>query len=130
MKKNVSVRLLFRTNYTDFVYTNLKKKYVNDTQYLLAGTLEQNLSTLSPAFIRTLKANKMIGVCCISVKLLREKITTWMNDQERSSLSDVLRSTILIDRVQSYLCDQDLLNMRLVSKETKDTIDKKMIELK
>ena len=119
MKKNVSVRLLFRTNYTDFVYTNLKKKYVNDTQYLLAGTLEQNLSTLSPAFIRTLKANKMIGVCCISVKLLREKITTWVD--EKGSLGDVLKSCRL--PLYPHLPKQTLPYLRLVSKETKKMID-------
>ena len=127
MKKNVSVRLLFRTNYTDFVYTNLKKKYVNDTQYLLSGTLEQNLSTLSPAFIRTLKANKMIGVCCISVKLLREKITTWMN--EKRSLSHVLTTNVSGDSLIKYLSDKSLSKSRLVSKETKQMIDLKRPEI-
>ena len=116
----ISVRLLFTSLSPNIL---LKKIYVKDSEYILTGTLKENFSSLTPAL-------DTIGICFISVELLLEKITTWMNDQERSSLSDVLRSTILIDRVQSYLCDQDLLKMRLVSKETKDTIDKKMIELK
>ena len=120
MDNTISVRLLFTSLSPNIL---LKKIYVKDSEYLLTGTLKENFSSLTPSL-------DTIGICFISVELLLEKITTWMNDQERSSLSDVLRSTILIDRVQSYLSDEDLLKMRLVSKETKDTIDKKMIELK
>ena len=128
MKKQVSVRLLFTSlsqNYQDFLYTNLRKIYVNDTEYLLCGTLKQHLSTLSPAFIGRLKANRMIGVCCISVKLLVEKITTWMN--EKRSLSDVLTTNVLGDRLLQHL--SDLLKPRLVSKETKQMIDLKRPEI-
>ena len=127
MKKQVSVRLLFTTNYSEFVYTNMKKKYVNDTQYLLSGTLEQNLSTLSPAFISTLKANRMIGVCCISVKLLREKITTWMNEQR--SFSDVLTTNISGGHLFQHFSNKDLSELRLVSKETKQMLDLKRPEI-
>jgi len=82
MEKNACVRLLFSPDYSDFIHQkNIQKIYVNQTEYLLAGTLGESISTLTPDFIHTLKENKMIGVCCISVKLLREKITTWMNEQ-------------------------------------------------
>jgi hypothetical protein len=91
MGKNASIRLLFTnllSNYPDFVYTGLTKQYVNDTEYIVCGTLEQNLLALTPAFISRLKANKMIGVCFISVKLF-EKITTWI--EQKRYLADVLR---------------------------------------
>jgi len=124
MGKNASVRLLFTSllqSYPDFVYTNLKKQYVNDTEYILCGNLQQNLSTLTPAFIRTLKANGMIGVCCISVKLLREKITTWI--EQKRYLSDVLTTNVLKDGLVKYLSDKNLLKQRLVSSETKRNTD-------
>lgn len=94
----ISVRLLFTSLSPNIL---LKKIYVKDSEYLLTGTLKENFSSLTPAL-------DTIGICFISVELLLEKITTWMNDQETSSLSDVLRSTILIDRVQSYLSDEDI----------------------
>jgi len=124
MGKNASVRLLFTSllqSYPEFLYRNLRKQYVNNTEYLLCGTLKQNLSTLSPAFIRTLKANGMIGVCCISVKLLREKITTWMN--QKRYFSDVLTTNLLGVGLIKYLSNKDLLNPRLVSKKTKENTD-------
>jgi hypothetical protein len=128
MGKNASVRLLFTSllpsllpSYPEFLYRNLRKQYVNNTEYLLCGTLKQNLSTLSPAFIRTLKANGMIGVCCISVKLLREKITTWMN--QKRYFSDVLTTNVLGVGLIKYLSNKDLLNPRLVSKKTKEITD-------
>ena len=130
MGKNASVRLLFSSlspNYPDFVYTNLKKQYVNNTEYMLCGTLKQNLLTLTPAFISRLKANRMIGVCFISVKLLLEKITTWMN--EKRSFSDVLKTNVLGDRLLQYLSYEDLSKSRLVSKETKQNIDLKRPEI-
>lgn len=126
VNKTVIVLLLFRSlspSYPEFLYTHLKRKYVNDTDYLLSGTLKQNILTLTPAFIRTLKANGMIGVCCISVKLLREKITTWMN--EKRYLSDVLTTDVFGYHLLQYLSDKDLSKLRLVSKETKRMIDMK-----
>jgi hypothetical protein len=122
--KNASVRLLFTSllpNYPDFLYTNLKKQYVNNTEYILSGTLKQNLLTLTPAFISRLKENRMIGVCFISVKLLLEKITTWVN--QKRYLSDVLTTNVLGDGLIKYLSNKDLLNPRLVSKKTKENID-------
>ena len=124
MGENASVRLLFTSllpSYPDFVYTNLKKQYVNNTEYILSGTLKQNLLTLTPAFISRLKANRMIGVCFISVKLLLEKITTWVN--QKRYLSDVLTTNILGDGLLKYLTNKDLLNPRLVSKKTKEITD-------
>jgi Leucine-rich repeat (LRR) protein len=124
MGKNASIQILFRSlspNYSDFVYTNLKKQYVNDSEYILCGTLQQNMSTLTPAFISRLKANKMIGVCFISIKLLVEKITTWI--KQKRYLSDVLTTNVLRDNLLKYLSDKNLLKQRLVSKETKRTTD-------
>jgi Leucine-rich repeat (LRR) protein len=127
MNKTISVRLLFSRLSPDFLYTNLKKQYVNDTEYLLSGNLQQNLSTLTPAFISTLKANNMIGVCLISVKLLLEKLTTWMNEQR--SLSHVLTTNVFSDSLLQYLSNKDLSKLRLVSKETKGMIDLKRPEI-
>ena len=124
MGKNATVKLLFTSlplNYPDFLYTNLKKQYVNDTEYILCGTLQQNLSTLTPAFISRLKANKMIGVCFISVKLLLEKITTWI--EKKRDLSDVLTTNVLKDGLVKYFSDKNLLKQRLVSSETKRNTD-------
>ena len=124
MGKNATVRLLFSSlspNYPEFLYTNLKKQYVNYTEYILCGTLQQNLSTLTPVFISRLKANKMIGVCFISVKLLLEKITTWI--KQKRYLSDVLTTNVLKDGLVKYLSDKNLLKQRLVSKETKRNTD-------
>ena len=123
MNKTISVRLLFSRLSPEFLYTNLKKQYVNDTEYLLSGNLQQNLSTLTPAFISTLKANNMIGVCLISVKLLLKKLRTWMNEQR--SLSHVLTTNVLSDSLLQYLSNKDLSKLRLVSKETKEMIDLK-----
>ena len=119
MNKNVIVRLLFTTEYSEVLYPNLQKIDVNDDTYLLAGTLGESISTLTPAFIGTLKANKMIGVCCISVKLLREKITTWVD--EKGSLGDVLKSCRL--PLYPHLPKQTLPDLRVVSKETKNMVD-------
>jgi len=124
MGKNASVRLLFTSllpSYPEFLYTNLKKQYVNNTEYIISGTLKQNLLTLTPAFISRLKANRIIGVCFISVKLLLEKITTWVN--QKRYLSDVLTTNVLGDGLLKYLSNRDLLNPRLVSKKTKEITD-------
>ena len=94
----------------------MKKQYVNNTDYILSGTLKQNLLTLTPA----LKANRMIGVCFISVKLLLEKITTWVN--QKRYLSDVLTTNVLGDGLLKYLSNKDLLNPRLVSKKKQKRI--------
>ena len=123
MNKTISVRLLFSRLSPEFLYINLKKQYVNDTEYLLSGNLQQNLSTLTPAFISTFKANNMIGVCLISVKLLLKKLRTWMNEQR--SLSHVLTTNVLSDSLLQYLSNKDLSKLRLVSKETKEMIDLK-----
>ena len=90
MDKNVSVRLLFTPDYSEVLHPNIQKIDVNDDTYLLAGTLGESIYTLTPEFIHKLKQNNMKGVCCISVKLLREKITTWVD--EKGSLGDVLKS--------------------------------------
>jgi len=124
MGKNASVQLLFRSlspNYPAFVYTNLRKQYVSDTEYILSGTLKQNLYTLTPAFISSLKENKMIGVCFISVKLLLEKITTWI--KQKRYLSEVLTTNVLNGGLVKYLSDKNLLKQRLVSEETKRNTD-------
>jgi hypothetical protein len=124
MGKNASVRLLFTSllpSYPEFLYTNLRKQYVNTTEYILSGTVKQNLLTLTPAFISRLKANRMIGVCFISVKLLLEKITTWVN--QKPYLSDVLTTNVLGVGLLKYLSNKDLLNPRLVSKKTKEITD-------
>jgi hypothetical protein len=125
MGKNASVRLLFTSllpSYPEFLYTNLRKQYVNTTEYILSGTVKQNLLTLlTPAFISRLKANRMIGVCFISVKLLLEKITTWVN--QKPYLSAVLTTNVLGDGLLKYLSNKDLLNPRLVSKKTKEITD-------
>jgi len=118
------VRLLFTSllpSYPEFLYTNLKKQYVNNTDYVLSETLKQNLLTLTPALISRLKANRMIGVCFISVKLLLEKITTWVN--QKRYLSDVLTTNVLGDGLLKYLSNKDLLNPRLFSKKTKENTD-------
>lgn len=111
----------FITKLSRFLYTNLKKQYVKNTEYILSGTLKQNLLTLTPAFISKLKENRMIGVCFISVKLLLEKITTWVN--QKRYWSDVLKTNVLGDGLLKYLSNKDLLNPRLVSKKTKEITD-------
>ena len=124
MGKNASVRLLFTSllqSYPEFLYTNLKKQYVNNTEYMLSGTLKENLLALTPAFISKLKENRIIGVCFISVKLLLEKITTWVN--QKRYFSDVLTTNVLKDGLIKYLSNKDLLNPRLVSKKTKENTD-------
>ena len=116
--KTLSVKLLFTSLLPDI---DLERVSITDTTYLLAGTLEQNFLSLGHDFN---SIGRMIGISFISVQLVLE---TFMNDK---SLSDVLKSNILIHRAQPYLSKKDLLKMRVVSKETKEMIDKKMIELK
>jgi Leucine-rich repeat (LRR) protein len=89
---------------------------ITDSTYLLAGTLEQNFLSLGHDFN---SIDRMIGISFISVQLVLE---TFMNDK---SLSDVLKSNVLIHRVQPYLSNEDLLKMRVVSKETKEMIQLK-----
>jgi Leucine-rich repeat (LRR) protein len=76
--ETVSVQLLF----TSLSPNILEKIYVKDTEYLLTGT-QQNFSLLMPTFKSIIKADRMIGISFISVKLLLEKITTWMNDKAK-----------------------------------------------
>jgi Leucine-rich repeat (LRR) protein len=116
--KTLSVQLLFTSLLPNI---DLERVSITDTTYLLAGTLEQNFLSLEHDFN---SIDRMIGISFISVQLVLE---TFMNDK---SLSDVLKSNVLIHRVQPYLSKEDLLKMRVVSKETKEMIDKKMIELK
>ena len=116
--KTLSVQLLFTSLLPNI---DLERVSITDTTYLLAGTLEQNFLSLEHDFN---SIDRMIGISFISVQLVLE---TFMNDK---SLSDVLKSNLLIHRVQPYLSKEDLLKMRVVSKETKEMIDKKMIELK
>ena len=117
-----SLQLLFSEKYLQFISdSELIKTYVTDTHYLLSGTLKQSISTLSPSFIHTLKEDKMTGVCCISVELLRQKIRTWKD--EKGTLSRVLTTDIVHGRVAKELPFKHLSDGRLVSRDAKKIID-------
>ena len=121
MGNNASVRLLFTEEYLQFASdSKLKTIDVNDTHYLLYGTLKQSISTLSPHFIRTLKEDKMVGVCCISVQLLRRKITTWID--EKGDLSRVITTKFFSDSLHQHLPETNLLDLRLVSRDAKEMV--------
>jgi hypothetical protein len=57
----------------------------------------------------------MKRVCCISFRLLREKITTWVNEQ--LSLSDVLTTNVTNFRLLQYFPTKELKELRSVSKD-------------
>jgi Leucine-rich repeat (LRR) protein len=118
--KTLNVQLLF-TSLLPNPNIYLERVNITDNTSLLAGTLKQNLLSLKHDFN---SIDRMIGISFISVQLL---LTTFMNDE---SFADVLKSNVLFDRIAVHLSHKDLLKTRLVSTETKDMIDKKMIELK
>jgi len=125
---NASVRLLFTEEYLPFISeSNLLKIDVNYTQYLLYGTLKQSISTLSPSFIHTLKEDKMEGVCCISVELLRQKITTWID--KKGDISRLLTTTTFANSLHQHLPEQNLLDLRLVSRDAKEMVVFKIPEI-
>jgi Leucine-rich repeat (LRR) protein len=118
---NASVRLLFTERYLQFrSESNLLKLDLTDTRYLLFGTLKQSISTLSPSFIRTLREDKMMGVCCISVGLLLEKITTWID--KKGDISRLLTTTTFANSIHKHLSEQKLLDLRLVSRDAKEMV--------
>ena len=123
--KIASVQLLFSEKYLSFISeSNLIQI---DTEYLLYGTLKQNISTLSPSFIHTLKEDGMTGVCCISVELLLQKIKTWKD--EKGTLSRLLTTTTFANSLHQHLPEQNLLDLRLVSRDAKEMVVFKIPEI-
>ena len=122
MVTNASVRLLFTKEYLQFTSDYKLQKIKVKNEYLLYGTLKQSISTLSPSFIHTLKENKMMGICCISVELLREKIETWIS--QKAELSSVITTNVdLANILLPNFDDEDLFKLRFVSRDAKKMID-------
>ena len=120
MGKNARVQLLFTSLSQDFLYTRSQKHFINETEYILSGTLKENLFTLTDDFISMLKENRMVGACFISVKLLLEKITNWIGDRSQNDLALTIFEQSELPKDFNYTQDSfdDLCST--YSKEAKD----------